>query len=334
MRVKRLLIRYWWFIVLLIFAGYFLTQNILSNNRRDKEMGFAQHDTQGISQIVISSTDASITLQKTQSGSWLVNRDTPASTDAINALFRVISRLRTAGPVPITVNDTLDKFINTRGITVELFSGRRLIKEYSIAYTTQLNQHNVGLMKGSRQGYRLELPGFDGNIVSLFKTEEEYWVGNLLSMPSLSSINAVEVEVPYDPEQSYRVDISDTGEYRVFNVYNGVEISEVNSARVKQFLDNLTSVPYTGIASLSSEEKAAIVYSEPDFIYNIYQKDGKIHLLKVFPIPVDEYIDELGRPVNVDLNRVYLTVSGSNQVFIANFIDLHQLLRNLLSFVN
>lgn len=334
MKIKRLLIRYWWFVILLVFAGYFLAQNIITNNRRDNEMGFAQQNTQIISQVVISSNDASVTLQKTPTGSWLVNRDTPASSDAVNALFRVISRLRTAGPVPITINDSLQKFISAEGITVILLSGRKPVKEYSVAYTSLLNQHTVGLMKGSRQGYRLELPGFDGNIVDLFKIENEYWVGNLVAMPSLSSINAVEVEVPHDPEQSFRVDITDTNEYRVFNVYNGVELSGVNPERVKQFLDNLTQVPYTAIASLNSEEKAAIVYSEPDFIYNIYLKEGKNHLLKVFPIPVDEYIDELGRPVNVDLNRVYLAVSGSNQIFIANFIDLHQLLRNQSSFKN
>lgn len=334
MRFKVLLLRYWWFIALLAVAGSLLVNNIITRNRTDREMGFAFSQVQSITSIVIEHGNTHLLLQKGSSDSWLLNGDTPASTDAVNTLFRVISRLQLAGPVPISSKDSLLSIVRTDGLSVQFFSGRKLVRAYRLAYTTFLNQQTIGLMARSNKVYRIELPGYEGSIVDLFKTAAEYWIGKHITMPALSSIHAVEVEVPHDPEQSFRIDITDSGEFRVFHIYSGMEIDGVNSTRVQQFLTNLTQAPYVGIASLSKEEMAAIVYSEPDFIYNVFTKDGKNYFLKVFPIPVDEYTDEFGRPVNVDLDRVYLTVSASNQLFIANYINLHQLLRNISSFTN
>lgn len=334
MKFKRLLIRYWWFIILLGVAGFFLLHNIAENHQKDKEMMFSIFETQRISRVLISSGDNQVELLKVSDNNWLVNDQSPVSTEAINAFFRVISRLNTAGPVPISVNDSLIEMLRKYEVSVEFFTNNKPLKKYNLGYTNTLNQKSIGVLDKSRKAYRIELPNFNGNIIDLFRTNPEYWVGNQIPAPSIESIVAVEVETLVNPEESFRIDIFEGGHFRLFNIYKGFEVSTYNVRKVEDFITAITKIPYSSITNLTPEERMAVVQSDPDFIHTLYQEDGSKHQLKIYPIHIEEYIDEFGRPVNVDLNRLYVTASGSNQIFIVNYIDIHHILGNLATFLN
>jgi hypothetical protein len=334
MKLQRLLIRYWWFIILLGVAGYFLLHNIAENHQKDREMVFSISETQRISRVLISSGDDQVELQKISDNNWLVNDQSPVSPDAINAFFRVISRLNTAGPVPISVNDSLIDMLRKSEVSVEVFTNNKPLKKYNLGYTNTLNQRSIGVLEKGRKAYRIELPNFDGNVIDLFRANPEYWVGNQIPAPNVESIVAVEVETLINPEESFRIDIFEGGNFRLFNIYKGFEVSTFNRGKVKDFITAITKISYSSIAILTPEERMAVVQSDPDFIHTLYQEDGSKHQLNIYSIPIEEYIDEFGRPVNVDLNRLYVTASGSNQIFIVNYIDIHHILGNLSGFLN
>lgn len=334
MGIKKFAIRFWWFIVLLLVSGYFLLSTVLQNRQNDKEIAFAIDNVDDVNRITIAHAHEEVVLQRSSTNGWLVNYDSPASIDAVNALLRVISRLQVDGPVPINANDSLLHLMQKQGTQIELFSNRRNLRRYTVATTDSEYLISIGHLEKAKRVYRISLPRYDGAIVDLFKTVPEYWIGNQVPTPSYESITAVQVEVPADLEQSYRIDIGDDGQYRLFHIFSGTEIDAFEESRVRHLITSLTQIPYASIVSMSDEERAAVIYSDPDFIYTIYSTESSKFELKVYPIPVDEYIDELGRPVNVDLNRVYVIVSGSKQVFVVNYIEMHSVLQGLSSFLS
>ncbi|MDY0254753.1 MAG: hypothetical protein RBR30_10130 [Tenuifilaceae bacterium] len=333
MKVSRLVIRFWWFLVLLVVAGYFLASNVLEARRSEHETGFAIDNVDRITRISLTQGSEHILLQRTSSNAWLINDEAPASSDAVNALLRVLARLQSAGPVPISANDTLLQYVSEQGVKVEVFSNRRKLRSFFAATVLSQSMGNIAHMENAERVYRISLPRYEGPIADLFKTVPEYWVGNQIPTPSLESINAVQVEIPADLEQSYRIHIADSGEFSLYHIFSGTEVSSFDLERVKRLVSNLTQITYTSMVSMSQQERAEVIYSEPDFIYTIFSPDDSKFELKVYPIPVDEYIDELGRPVNVDLNRLYVTVSGSSQVFVVNYIDIHSVLQGLSWFI-
>jgi type II secretory pathway pseudopilin PulG len=332
MKINSFIIRYGWLLALLIIAGAILLQNVISQSRRAKENDFSLASLQSITQIVISDQQTSISIAW-KDNAWIVNNDFVANSDAVDALLRVLTRLQATSPVPMSVSDSILNAINTTGTKIEVFSNRREVKSFKVLSTSTLGMKSVGLMKNAKVAYRIELPNFEGEIVSLFKLNPAYWQSNHISIPAFSSINAIEVEIPQDQENSFRIDFLGNNEVRLFALFYGVQVDEFDSNSLHRFLDHFKSITYNELlTNLSKEERAAIDYSEPDFIYTIYHNSGQKLQIKVFPIPVEEYLDELGRPVHFDLNRLYLTISNNNAVYVVSYIDFHPLLRNISHF--
>ena len=324
--------KYWWFALLLIVAGYFLVANLVENRQQERETEFAVLDAEKIYRIEILHNNQKVLLQRTSTNSWLLNNNENASADAIGALLRVVTRLQLAGPVPISASDSLVGFIQQHGVEVKISSARKVIKHYWVASTSHTAIPNVAYLSGANNAYRVNLPSYEGKIANLFKTVPEYWIGNKVPMPSAHEISAVQVELPSNVEQSYRIDVISPTQFRLFHIYSGQQINAVNVDEVKELLSNLSQIQYHDIATLTNEERAAVIFSEPDFIFTIYTENGNKHELRVYPIPVDEYTDELGRTINVDLDRVYVTISGSKRVFIVKYIDMHSVLKGVASF--
>jgi hypothetical protein len=329
---RKLLSRYWWFIVLLLISAYFFISNINYDSRRAKEHDFSVQEISQITKIVISDGSKSVSLNLND-GNWFVNDDFVADANAIEALLRVVTRIQPGAPVPLSVNDSLVETINEQGLHVELFAKRKVIKSYKVLSTSTLNLNGVGVLRGSKTAYQLELPNYEGDIVELFITNLNYWQSNQLALPALAAINAVEVEIPEDQENSFRIDILNDDQLRLFALFYGVSASNFDTSKVEGFLTGFSKITYNEVVTdFSPQEKMAILYFEPDFIYTLYLKNGEKHQIKVFPIPVEEYLDELGRPVKFDLNRLYLSQSNDESLYIVNYLDLHKLLRNISYF--
>ncbi len=317
---------------MLVVAAYFLIANLRSEMARQREMVFSIPSSESITRIKLSDHKFDLNLQFKE-GNWIVNGDFIANPEAIDALFRVLTRVQAASPVPMAVNDSLVKEIREEGLLVEVFSKRRRLKSYKLLSTSTYNLNDVAVLRGSKVAYRLHLPNFDGDIAELFKTNPAYWQSNQFAVPSFAAIDAVEVEIPQDLENSFRIDI-EKGGLRLFALFYGVSAIQFDTVRVERYLQSLTNLSYREVVTnFSAQDKAAVLYSEPDFIITVIIKGGKKYQLKVFPIPIDEYIDEFGRPVRFDLNRLYVSQSEDNSLYIVNYIDFHPALRNL-SFFN
>ena len=331
MKISKLIFRYWWFVLVLVIAGYFLVVNTAKSRLEDAETNFAINAETTVTRIVISDGELSVTLEASSSDGWVLNGKYQVSDNAIKTFFLMATRLQNAGPVSLSLNDSLIDAVQLYGKHIEIFSRNKRVLNYWILDTDMLNLKTVGYTGKGESVYKLELPNYTGSIANLIKVDDASWSGNLVPAPSIYQIEAVEVDVPHDPEAAFRIDVVSDKNYRVLNLYNGFEIENLDNDRVFDFLTVLSQIHHQGIAELTSKQKTQMTSSNPDFVFNIFTSEGSNHVLKVFPIPVKVYTDELGRKINVDLNRVYIEVPTENRIYIVNYIDLYSLLRDVSS---
>ena len=321
----QILKRFWWFILLLGIAAIFIFSNRYKQRKQLAEKDFAVESLSSITSIGISNAGGMLTLERQNDG-WLVNNSFIANNEAVEALFRVISRVTAESPVPLSVNDSLVNYALRYGLQLTIAFANKGDKCISLHSTETYNLGNIGVIKGSRTAYKLSLPQFKGKLTSLFRVDELYWKSNKILLPSLHEITSVEVEIPNDIVKSFRIDVSEDT-VSLYSVYHGNFLRNFSADKVTRYLESLSSIEFEQIADTISALPSRVDYS-----IRIQGTNGDMHKIKVYPVPVQPYFDELGREVHYDPNSVYLTYQSSSTVFVTNYMDIYQILRDISFF--
>jgi len=329
---KRIFIkRYLWLIVLLCVAIYFFIFHYKSGTINPASRRFSTTDTASISRIVLSSDSVSITLVRTDKG-WLLDNSFTTRTEAIKALMNVLLLIDIKSPLPNVVSDSLSELLSSKGINVEVYKGENKLKGFSILSTKTLGLGTIGKVENHRKAFTLQLPGFKGDLASLFVLDPDYWKSNRLFIADIDQISRIDVEIPNNPEKSFSVSLDEKG-IRLKATYFDRYIDQFDTSRVVGFVMGLSGLSYEKLLSKSSlEDRAAIVLSQPDQIFTITLINKKKLVLKTYPIPVDEYRDEFGRTVKFDLNRLYISFNDDAIIAIATYMVFDPVLKDLSSF--
>lgn len=321
----QILKKIWWLILLVGIAGAILLNSYFEQKGLSEKKSFALEDLNSISDIEISSLNGTLSLSK-QGGDWFVNDSFKAYPPAVEALQRVLLRLTPVAPIPLAVNDSLLQQARVNGLQVTIRSGRKVVKEYSILSTTVFNLGDIGVMSGAETAYRLTLPNFEGRIVPLFRVDELYWKLNQINLTPFHEIASVEVEQPNAIEKSFRIDIVES-RYQLYDIYKGSFVAHFDSLKVERFLQSLSFIEYK---EFLGNDNIPQMLTQPDYILSIRSSHGDVHKLKILPIPIEPYTDELGRMVKYDPNNVYLQTD--KRVYLVRYMDIYPLLRDLLYF--
>ena len=324
--------RYWWLYVLVLLSLSLVLTNLYYSYKESRDSQFAFENIKKITRIEISDSNNIVILEKTDN-SWLLNSSSVADGKTVSELLRSISIIEATSPVPISIQDSAKRIISSKGTKVQIFTNRKKVKSYALATTEAKNQGNIGQLDGSNEVYRLHLLGLKGSILELFNPSPTFWKSNKLDIPPLSDINAVEVEISDKLDQSYRIDISNYGRLSLYALQKGLFASAFDTLKLHRFLNEIVNVNYKYIVHLASTDyNNTIKNSKPEFSFTIYCKNSEKISLKIYPIPVNEYTNEFGRTIKHDLNRLYLTQSSNNNVYIVNFIDIYTILKEISFF--
>ncbi len=330
MKARIFIKRYLWLIVLLCVAIYFFIFHYKSGTINPASRRFSTADTASISRIVLSCDSVSITLNRTDKG-WLLDSFI-ARTDAIKALMNVLSLIDIGSPLPKVVSDSLSELLSSKGINVGVYKGDNKLKGFSILSTKTLGLGTIGKVENYRKAFTLQLPGFKGDLVSLFVLDPDYWKSNRLFIANIDQISRIDAEIPNNPEKSFSVSLDEKG-IHLKATYFDRYIEPFDTSRVVEFVMGISDLSYEKLFSKSSlEDRAAIVLSQPNQIFTITLTNGKKLVLKTYPIPVDEYRDEFGRTVKFDLNRLYISFNNDAIIAIATYMVFDPVLKDLSSF--
>lgn len=331
MKVLVVIRKYIWFIVLFAIAIYLFVFHYGSGTNNPSNNKFALSDTSEITSIYIGNDSIEIHLSRTNQG-WMLNDNIKAREDAIRALLNVVTKIETGTPIPRMVNDSLCEVLKSKGTKVIFQKGKKMLKSFTLHFSKTLNLGTIGMLSGSELAFTLQIPTFNGDIASLFVLDPDYWKSNRLFIADISQIATIDVEIPDAPEKSFAVIFDNLG-IHLKATYFDRNIEKFDTASLANFVLCLTDLSFENLLSKSStEERAAIVMSQPIQIFTITLKNN-IHLvLKTYPIPVDEYRDEFGRTVKFDLNRLYISFNNDAIIAIANYTAFDPVLKDLSSF--
>jgi len=296
------------------------------------QKGFAVADTAAITTIVFANDTVDITLSAGEQG-WMLNGTNTVNTNALCALKNVLCNLRPKAPIPTSVSDSLVETIARNGLLVTLKSENRVIREYYIYPTTKFNMGCAGLIKGSKQGYILELPGFRGDIAKLFVVDTDYWKSNRILPRGFETISRVDVEIPDAPEKSFRLSFDSRRNVTLRAIYYNQRIAGFDTAAAKRFVKRLTGLSYERVAQFAADEdRVALLMSQPTRIFTIKFNDSTSLVIKTYPIPVDEHLDEFGRTVNFDLNRLYVSLPSDSTITVATYMVFDPVMKDIADF--
>lgn len=323
--------KYIWFIVLLAVGIYLYAFHYKSGTINPSSKEFAVTDTSSITSITIGNDSAMIKLTRNHNG-WMLNNNFKTRDDAVKALLNVLTRIDAGNPIPKSVNDSLNSVLESKGLKVSIYEDERVLKTYSVHSTQTLNLGAIAKLVGSEVAFTVQIPGFKGDIASLFVLDPDYWKSNKLFIADINQIAHIEVETPNNPEKSFSVSLDSKGIHLKATFFDR-NIERFDTASLANFVVCLTDLSYERLLSKSSkEERAAIVMSQPDQIFTITLINKVKLVLKTYPIPVDEYRDEFGRTVKFDLNRLYISFNNDAIIAIANYTVFDPVLKDLASF--
>lgn len=329
----RFLKKYWWFIVLLLLALYVFRIRTQQGTIAIKDKNFSVPETENVTTIKLKNSQLSLTLQRNQD-TWMVNEKLVAKPEAINAFLLLLNKIQVKSPLPVSVADSLTQVLKEDGIEVKIFENSKQIRHFYVHYTETLNLGGIGILANSQHAFMLEFPNYTDDVVKLFYIQPSAWAENRYSVPATESIKTIETEIPDNPEKSFRIDFLDNEQIRLFDLYNGRAAVLYDTASLQRFVTGLQEMTLNPTSdTLTQPQRAAIVYSQPSSIITLqFEKNEKI-IFTFFPIPVEEYLDELGRPVRFDLNRMYVTVSTNpSEMYEAEYLKIHPVLKDISYF--
>lgn len=327
-----LLKKYWWFIALLTIAGLFTILKPKYSSFSSSETRFAITDTSLVTRIEIIGGKNSINLTKTHKG-WLINENGKARRESVFLLLTVLSRINATAPIPISVADSVMNEMKDNGTLVAVFSGRKKMVQFTIYFTELLNIRTVGWADGANTAYKLSAPMVGRDLIEFFSSDLLYWTDTRTKMANFNSLFAVEVEIPSNPEKSFRIDLQNPDKPSLIALYYSHRSVSYDTLNMARFLSGIEDMSFNEVPiNISTEKAAEILFSEPDFIFTFYNKNSEPIKFSFIPIPVEEYIDEMGRTVQFDLNRMYLSSSINSKLFEIKFLDFASVLKDITYF--
>lgn len=298
---------------------------------RAKDRNFAIEDTSIVTGIRLVKFSEELSLER-EENKWIVNGEVNARQSAINALFNVLMRLQVKAPVSKSMQDKIIEYLHTRGFEVTIYSGKRIVK-YIQVYQDTINNVTYMMLEGARQPFVMQLPGYSSPIGNLFIVEKNYWRDNTVFSLNVRNILLVSVDYPYEPEMSYTIENSGD-DFILKSLYDDEVIKEADRKKILNYLYEFNHVVFDDflIEDITNEEKQSMIKDDSRVIITLKDINNRVYTVKGFPIPVKDTYDELGNPINYDLDRMYALVNNDKDLVIISYFEVSGILKRLNDF--
>ena len=314
-------------LVILVFAVVAVL--LVAGNRystlKNEESDFAVSDTSSITKIFIADKNVnSVTLERTESG-WLLDGSYPTNQRNVEVLLETLKRVKVKAPVSLASHDNVIKRMATVGKKVEvyqmvyrinlfdkirLFKHEKLTKVFYVGDATQNNLGTYMLLEGAEQPYIVYLPSFRGFLNTRFSPHPDDWKSHVIFNKTLANIKSISVKFGRQPEESFRVDVSDSkGNYKLTALAGMEKVENYDTLRLLNFLTSFRDLRYeTRLNDLMTPQKIDSIINSPTLyeLTLVDQKDDSTQA-KIFEKREVGWKDQglLLEQIPVDYDRIY-----------------------------
>jgi len=247
------------FIILAPAAIWFLMHNDKST-LKDAESGFAISDTSSVTKIFIADMKTNSVLLERIEGGWLLNDKHSTNTKVVDLLLETMQKIKVKAPVPIAARNNVVKRLSSIGIKVEIyqkvyrinimdkykfFPYEKMTRVYYVGDATPDNLGTYMLMDGAPEPYITHIPRFRGFLTPRFSPKADDWLNHQVFNQNLSDISSVSIEFLGKPEESFKIDITDSyGNYKLTKLYDNSVIDRYDTLKLLNFLTSFSDLRY------------------------------------------------------------------------------------------
>ncbi len=306
---------------------------------------FAIDDTSNVTKIFMADkNNNTLKLTRIEPGKWMVDDKYPGQKSTINMLLTTMLELEVKEPVALTARNTIIKQLAVNSVKVEiyqwkfrinifgkikLFPHEQLTKVYYVGGATQSNRGTYMLMESSSEPFVTYLPGLRGFVSPRYMPIEKYWRDYNIFRKSLHEIASVKVEFPSNPELSYLVKNNHDKGLTFISLIDNIEIRNYDTLRVMNFLTSFSKIDFEALVNdMDRHRKDSILSSPPFHILTLIDTNGISTTIKTYheaSSPGD--LDEKGRRVPYDLDRLYALVNNGQDFTLIQFLVFDKILR-------
>ncbi|GAB4380460.1 MAG: hypothetical protein Kow0075_11760 [Salibacteraceae bacterium] len=319
-------------LVLTLITMYVIRQNEPSTIRSELT-DFAIEDTASVARIILQDESGNvIDLQRQSPSYWTVNGTHRARPDAIRILLTTMKKVSIKAPISQQSMSTVLKRIIASHTLVEAYDKEgKLIKTY---YVGGANKEHTGtnmMIKGSSRPFVVHIEGFHGFLTPRYFTNELEWRSRDVFELEREDIASIHLQYPSGKGEEVLIEKTSNG-YRIER--NGKEVmpGQIDTLMLSAYLNQYAKVHYESYEETKSDEFLdSVKTSQPVFILDVVETNGKQKRVIGFRKPLKNGYDLEGNPIKFDQDRLYIWVD-SGEIFIGQYAIFDPLTKGLYFF--
>ena len=189
------------------------------------------------------------------------------------------------------------------------------------------------LMDGADAPFVVHLLGFRGYVAPRYSTMEKDWRDHTVFKNNLADIQQVIMEMPAEPENSYKV-VKANRELQLVNLNTNEVIPQYDTLRLLNFLTAFTDIRYEALLNdMAPARKDSIINTTPKNILTVVDTRGDSTTIITYFKPNDnKAIDMEGNLYVHDLDRLYALINDKRDFVLIQYYVFDKVLRPLSYF--
>jgi hypothetical protein len=252
------------------------------------DAGFTIADTAAVGKIFLAHTDGrTITLER-KNGAWLLNGKYPVLKSTINALLATLHNQRAEAPVSKAARNNVIKEMATSSVKTEVYntSGRQMAVFFVGGEATRTGGTYM-LMEGAQTPYVVNVPGFNGYLMSYYPVEWTDWRDRIVFDLKPEEIKSVNVTYPQHPLNSFTIS-QENGKVTAAVDSAFRNMGAFNEARTKAYLGFFHDIYSEGFMNGVPGMDSVLASVPVRCIVTVQPEKGPAQVLTVYWRPLDK----------------------------------------------
>ncbi len=337
-------------VLLIILAGISAFLLIYKNrtNTLDKESSsFAVEDTSSITKVFLADKqNNTVTLTKNNPGNWTVNNEFKASKDIVNMLLKTIMSVEVREPVSKAGSPQVIKMLASTSVKVEiyqrvyrinlfdkikLFPHEKKTKTYYVGGATQDNKGTYMLIEGSEEPYVTHIFGFNGFLTTRYSTLLKDWREHAIFNLKYNQIKSFSIQITDKPEGSFTATKKSPRDFDIIALKDKTPVRNYDTLKIMDLFSSFNDVRFEVLLNdMDKLKKDSIVNSLPYNIITLEDMEGKKYSITTFlRIAPPDQIDQEGKPVIYDRDRLYALINDKKDLVLIQFYVFNMIFKPL-----
>lgn len=307
-------------LLILFFSGWIILLIFRNSSPFGKRnSSFMSEPEKEITRIELSEGRKNLSLTR-EGDKWLINGELEARKSGVFFIISILQDLRIKSPVSVELFESEVESKGIEPVRVKVFENRRLLKSFLVYKTTSNIYGNIMKLKSGSKPFIVYIPDFEGDIGSVFTTNELFWKPYSLFTLLPSQISSLSLENLSDTVSSFSI-VNNNNIFSVSDLKR--ELQGWDSSRVTRYLSYFTWIPFESWAlDMDTEEKKRVESLQPLYRITVNSSDGNKTVLSLW----ERMITENGLRIK-DSDRLLGKTDNIDEFFVLRYFDIDPILK-------